>query len=98
MLNIFLRRFPYTEIVLYPSLVQGPGAAAQIAEGVEYFNSQGSVDVIIVGRGGGSIEDLWAFNDERLAFCIASSKIPIMLAKLIKHIQAHSSSPYFRNE
>ena len=80
MLNILSRRFLYTEVVLYPSLVQGPGAATQIAEGVEYFNKNGSVDVIIVGRGGGSIEDLWAFNDERLAICIAASKIPIISA------------------
>jgi len=80
MLNILGRRFPKTEIVLYPSLVQGPGAAAQIISGIEYFNREASVDVIIVGRGGGSIEDLWAFNDERLARCVASSSIPVISA------------------
>lgn len=80
MVNVISRRFPYTEIVLYPSLVQGPGAAAQIIEGVVYFNKARSVDTIIVGRGGGSIEDLWAFNDERLARCIASSEIPVISA------------------
>ncbi len=80
MINIFGRRFPYTELVLYPSLVQGPGAAAQIAEGVRYFNREGSVDVIIVGRGGGSMEDLWAFNDESLARCVAASDIPVISA------------------
>ncbi len=80
MINIFGRRFPYTELVLYPALVQGPGAAAQIAEGVRYFNRERSVDVIIVGRGGGSMEDLWAFNDEALARCVASSDIPVISA------------------
>ena len=80
MLNILSRRFPYTEVVLYPSLVQGPGAAAQIAEGIKYFNKTGSVDIVIVGRGGGSIEDLWAFNDEQLAYCVASSQIPVISA------------------
>ena len=80
MLNILSRRFPYTEVVLYPSLVQGPGASAQIIEGVKYFNETKSADVIIVGRGGGSIEDLWAFNDERLALCVASSEIPVISA------------------
>lgn len=80
MINILTRRFPYTEIVLYPALVQGPGAAAQIISGVEYFNGTKSADVIIVGRGGGSIEDLWAFNDERLARCVAASPIPVISA------------------
>ncbi len=80
MINIFGRRFPYTELVLYPALVQGPGAAAQIAEGVRYFNIQSPVDVIIVGRGGGSMEDLWAFNDEALARCVAASNIPVISA------------------
>ena len=80
MINIFGRRFPYTELILYPSLVQGPGAAAQISEGIRYFNCERSVDVIIVGRGGGSMEDLWAFNDEKLARCVASSDIPVISA------------------
>ena len=80
MINIFGRRFPYTELVLYPALVQGPGAAAQIAQGVRYFNDTRSVNVIIVGRGGGSMEDLWAFNDENLARCVAASEIPVISA------------------
>jgi exodeoxyribonuclease VII large subunit len=80
MINIFGRRFPYTELVLYPALVQGPGAAEQIIKGIKYFNDTNSVNLIIVGRGGGSMEDLWAFNDERLARCIASSPIPIISA------------------
>ena len=80
MINILSRRFPYTEVVLYPALVQGPGAAPQIIEGIKYFNSSRSVDVIIVGRGGGSLEDLWAFNDEKLARCVAASEIPVISA------------------
>ena len=80
MINIFGRRFPYTEIVLYPALVQGVGAAADISKGVRYFNEASSVDVIVVGRGGGSIEDLWAFNDEHLARTVAASGIPVISA------------------
>ena len=80
MINIFGRRFPYTELVLYPALVQGPGAAADVANGVRYFNDTDSVNVIVVGRGGGSIEDLWAFNDETLARTVAASRIPVISA------------------
>jgi len=80
MLNILGRRFPCAEITLYPALVQGPDAAPQLIRGVEYFNQTHTADVIIVGRGGGSMEDLWAFNDERLALCIAASAIPVISA------------------
>ena len=80
MINVLGRRFPYAEIVLYPALVQGTGAAASIIEGIKYFNDTRSVDVLIVGRGGGSMEDLWAFNDERLARWVAASEIPIISA------------------
>ena len=80
MINIFGRRFPYTELVLYPALVQGVGAAADVAKGIRYFNETNSVDVIVVGRGGGSMEDLWAFNDESLARTIAASRIPVISA------------------
>lgn len=80
MINVTGRRFPYAKIVLYPSLVQGPDAAPQLISGIEYFNKTNSADVIIIGRGGGSIEDLWAFNDEGLAYAIASSKIPVISA------------------
>ena len=80
MINVTGRRFPYAKIVLYPSLVQGPDAAPQLISGIEYFNRTKSADVIIIGRGGGSIEDLWAFNDERLAYAIASSSIPVISA------------------
>ena len=71
-------RFP-SDILLSPSLVQGEGAAETIVAGIELLNSQG-VDVIIVGRGGGSIEDLWPFNEEIVARAIASSKAPVVSA------------------
>ena len=74
------RRFPAAKMLLYPSLVQGEGAAKELAEAVRYFNEKKNVDVIIIGRGGGSIEDLWAFNDEVLAREIAASEIPIISA------------------
>ncbi len=80
MINIMGRRFPFAELVLYPALVQGDGAAAQLVEGVNYFNSVNNIDVIIIGRGGGSIEDLWAFNDETLARTVAASRIPVISA------------------
>lgn len=80
MINISGRRFPYAKLILYPSLVQGPDAPAQLISGVEYFNKTASADVIIIGRGGGSIEDLWAFNDEGLARTIAASRIPVISA------------------
>ncbi|MBO5007121.1 MAG: exodeoxyribonuclease VII large subunit, partial [Clostridia bacterium] len=65
-INILGRRFPLCKPVLYPSLVQGDGAPVQIMAGIDYFNATKSVDVLIVGRGGGSLEDLWAFNNEEL--------------------------------
>ena len=80
MINITARRFPYAELVLYPSLVQGESAAKNLIAGVEYFNKTRRVDVIIIGRGGGSIEDLWAFNDEALARTVAASAIPVISA------------------
>ena len=80
MINVCGRRFPAASLVLYPSLVQGPGAPAELIAGMKYFNSISSVDVIIIGRGGGSIEDLWAFNDEELARVIAASGIPVISA------------------
>ena len=79
-INILGRRFPYAEGVLYPALVQGDGAPAQLIAGMKYFNSVNNVDVIIIGRGGGSIEDLWAFNDEGLAREVFASKIPVISA------------------
>lgn len=80
MTRIIYRRFPIAETVLYPSLVQGEGAAKNLCDGIEYFNAARCVDVIIIGKGAGSIEDLWAFNDEMLARTVAASKIPIISA------------------
>ena len=80
MINVTGRRFPLSDIVLFPSAVQGAEAPAQLTMGVEYFNATRSVDVIIIGRGGGSIEDLWAFNDEGLVRAVAGSVIPIVSA------------------
>ncbi|TAK53209.1 MAG: exodeoxyribonuclease VII large subunit, partial [Bacteroidetes bacterium] len=80
MLNIISRRYPVAEVILYPVNVQGAGAAAEIAEAVEDFNSYGSIDVLIVGRGGGSLEDLWAFNEEIVARAIFASEIPVVSA------------------
>ena len=79
-INILGRRFPYAKVILYPALVQGAEAAPSLIDGVRYFNSQSNVDVIIIGRGGGSIEDLWAFNSEELAREVAASKIPTISA------------------
>lgn len=78
--NIVFRRFPSAEIILYPVLVQGDGAAQQIADAIEYFNQKDLADVLIVGRGGGSIEDLWAFNEEIVAYAIYNSIIPVISA------------------
>ena len=79
-INVLGRRFPYAEGVLYPALVQGDGAPAQLIDGMKYFNLHKNVDVIIIGRGGGSIEDLWAFNNEQLAREIFASQIPVISA------------------
>ncbi len=79
-MNVAARRFPAAEIVLYPSLVQGSGAGKMLASGVRYFNERHPVDVIIIGRGGGSVEELWEFNDEELVRCIAASRIPVVSA------------------
>lgn len=80
MINVCGRRFPYAKLVLFPSLVQGPDAPPQLVAGLTYFNRTKSVDVIIIGRGGGSIEDLWAFNDEGVARAVAASQIPVISA------------------
>lgn len=80
MISIIKRRNPLMDIVIYPSLVQGDEAAGNIIKGIQAFNAALSVDVIIIGRGGGSIEDLWAFNDERLAKAIYESELPIVSA------------------
>ena len=77
--NISLRRNPYLQIILYPALVQGEGAADSIVRGIHMLD-QAEVDVIIVGRGGGSIEDLWAFNEEKVARAIFECRTPIISA------------------
>ena len=80
MINVMGRRFPLARIVLYPALVQGEGAPKSLIGGIRYFNETRSVDVIIIGRGGGSIEDLWGFNDVELAYAVAGSDIPVISA------------------
>lgn len=79
-INVSKRRSSLIDIVLYPALVQGEGAYKTIINGIKYFNDTKSVDVIIVGRGGGSIEELWNFNEEELAKEIFKSKLPIISA------------------
>ncbi|WP_160678698.1 exodeoxyribonuclease VII large subunit [Clostridium sp. C8-1-8] len=77
-LNVLKRRSPYVDIMVYPSLVQGKDAPVSLIEGIKYFNREKNVDVIIISRGGGSIEELWAFNDKNLAYEIFKSKLPII--------------------
>lgn len=74
------RRWPGIRLVLYPALVQGDDSAVQIAEGITFFNEKYPVDVLIVGRGGGSAEDLWSFNEEIVVRAVAASRIPVISA------------------
>ena len=76
MINVTGRRFPLAKILLYPTLVQGESAPPQMIEALQAFNREKKADVIILGRGGGSAEDLWAFNDEALARAICASESP----------------------
>ena len=78
--NILRRRYPIAELVLAPSAVQGADAAAQLVEALQRLQALGDVDVIIVARGGGSLEDLWAFNDEGLARAIYACSVPVISA------------------
>lgn len=78
-INVLSRRF-VCDIRIFPVLVQGAGAAEEIAAAIKYFNDTKSADVLIVGRGGGSIEDLWAFNEEVTARAVAASEIPVISA------------------
>jgi exodeoxyribonuclease VII large subunit len=80
MLRILKRRNAALDVLIYPAKVQGAGSAEEIAEGIRVLNERGDVDVIIAGRGGGSIEDLWAFNEEIVARAIAESTIPVVSA------------------
>ena len=79
-INVSTRRNPNVHIRLYPVPVQGAGAAEKIAEGIEFMNKNNLADVLIIGRGGGSLEDLWPFNEEIVARAIYNSKIPIISA------------------
>ncbi len=79
-INVISRRCPAAGIYIYPALVQGEGSEESLIRGLEYFDKSRSVDVIIIGRGGGSLEDLWAFNGERLARKIFSLEIPVISA------------------
>ena len=78
MLRVLRTRYPLAEVILSPSLVQGAEAPANIAAALDLLNEHGEADVIIVGRGGGSIEELWAFNEEVVARAIARSRIPVI--------------------
>lgn len=80
MLTTFAARWPALRIVLYPSPVQGEGAAERVAEAIRTANARAEVDLVIVGRGGGSIEDLWAFNEESVARAVFESRLPVVSA------------------
>src|SRR5262249_32798109 len=80
MLRILQRRNKGLHALIYPVKVQGEGAAEEIAAGIRHLNTYADIDVIIVGRGGGSIEDLWAFNEEMVARAIFESRIPVISA------------------
>ncbi|MEK6698202.1 MAG: exodeoxyribonuclease VII large subunit [Nitrospirota bacterium] len=80
MLRVIRRRHPRMEILIYPVPVQGADAAPAIVEAIGYFNREKKVDVMIIGRGGGSLEDLWAFNEEAVARAIYASNIPVISA------------------
>ena len=79
-INVLSRRFPYARVRVLPTLVQGDGAGAEVAKAIDYLNEHKLCDVIIAGRGGGSIEDLWAFNEECVARAIFRSEIPVISA------------------
>jgi exodeoxyribonuclease VII large subunit len=80
MLNVIERRAPGKHIRLYPAQVQGEGSVEQIATGIEYFSESGWAEVVVVARGGGSMEDLWSFNDERVVRAIAACSVPVISA------------------
>ncbi len=77
-LNVLKRRYPIADVVIYPVMVQGIGASDTICKGLEYFSHSGFCDVVILARGGGSIEDLWAFNEENTARAIFNCKVPVI--------------------
>lgn len=92
MLHILTRRFSNFHLILNPVRVQGEGSAQEIAKAIEQFNAHSLVDVMIVGRGGGSIEDLWAFNEEVVAEAIFNSRIPVISA--VGHETDHCIADY----
>lgn len=79
-ISVLKRRFPNIQILLYPVKVQGEGAKEEIVQGIDYFSRTKNADVLIVGRGGGSIEDLWSFNEEDVARAVANCSIPVVSA------------------
>ncbi len=79
-INVLSRRFPSAEIIICPVAVQGEKAAGEIAAAIKLFNEKQAADVLIVGRGGGSVEDLWAFNEEPVAYAVYESGIPVISA------------------
>lgn len=79
-MSILARRYPLAKVVFYPVQVQGDGAEQQLINAIEYMDAKKAADVIIIGRGGGSIEDLWAFNSEKLAIAIFKCEIPVISA------------------
>ncbi|MBQ3063571.1 MAG: exodeoxyribonuclease VII large subunit [Clostridia bacterium] len=79
-ISILTRRYPAAEILLYPALVQGTSAPESLAAGIRFFHEKMPADLLIIGRGGGSTEDLWGFNSEMLARTVAASEIPVISA------------------
>ncbi len=79
-LQILERRFPGRHVRIYPAQVQGEGAAEQVVAGIDYFSRSGWAEVVILARGGGSLEDLWTFNEERVARAIANCSVPVISA------------------
>lgn len=80
MMHILSRRFPGLHIRIFPAQVQGPGSIEEVCRGIQYFSGSGWAEVVIVARGGGSIEDLWTFNEESVARAIVDSKVPVISA------------------
>jgi exodeoxyribonuclease VII large subunit len=78
LISAFRRRAPHVQLIIYPTLVQGEGSAEQIARAIQTASERAECDLLIVTRGGGSLEDLWSFNDERVARAIAACKMPVI--------------------
>src|SRR5262245_367651 len=80
MIHILARRFPGLHVRIYPAQVQGPGSIEEVCRGIQFFSRTGWAEVVIVARGGGSLEDLWTFNEEAVARAIAASSAPLVSA------------------